>query len=180
MVVWFRRNHKPLSIGPSLWKQQEAGIWREILWCIFLYEVTRNDEQWRRQGKPMPHSVVSEDHHPKSPTKPSKDWQDKPMPHSVVHCLLGYIYTLSKHHVSSQVSAPWNITRPFSRQLPEKHYVSILSKTSSICLPQQNILSYDNFHKSITWYNLSLQRNQKFPLQFLKFSRFEPVADISD
>jgi hypothetical protein len=35
----------------------------------------------------------------------SNGWQGEPIPYSIVHCLLGYIYTLSKHHTFSQASA---------------------------------------------------------------------------
>lgn len=45
-------------------------------------------------------------------------------------------------------------TCPFSRQLPEKHQVYVLSKASS----------QDSFHH-VT--QLNLQRNQKFPLRFV-------------
>jgi hypothetical protein len=51
--------------------------------------------------------------------------------YSVTHCLLGYIHTLSKHHVLSQASALAKHHMPFSRQLPEKHHKSPLSKASS-------------------------------------------------
>ena len=52
------------------------------------------------------------------------------MPLGTDHCLLGHIYTLSnitgslKHTLAKH-------PRSFSRQLPEKHHVSVLSKTSS-------------------------------------------------
>ena len=52
---------------------------------------------------------------------------------SEVREVCDYIYILSKYHTPSQASTP---TKPFQqcphhRQLPEKHHVSVLSKTSS-------------------------------------------------
>ena len=61
----------------------------------------------------------------------NKEWQREPIPHSIIHCLLGYIYTLSKHHMFSQVSTLPKYHMPLYRQLPENHHESILSKTSS-------------------------------------------------
>ena len=65
-------------------KQQDATRTSpEVLWCVSLYKVTTNNDQWRRQGEPMPQ------HHQwrpgqQSPRKISKEWQGKPIPHSVV------------------------------------------------------------------------------------------------
>jgi hypothetical protein len=47
-----------------------------------------------------------------------------------------------------------NIPCPFARQLPEKHHVSVLSKTSS-----HKTVSW----KHIAWHNWVSKRNQKFP-----------------
>jgi hypothetical protein len=59
----------------------------------------------------------------------SKAWQGKLLPPSIVHCPLGYIYTLSKHHVFSQVSAL------------AKHHTPLFqaaSRKNTMCLLQQN------------------------------------------
>jgi hypothetical protein len=48
----------------------------EVLWYISLYHVTRNVDQWRRQGKPISN-------------KDQQKWQGEPIPHRVVHGLLG-------------------------------------------------------------------------------------------
>jgi hypothetical protein len=69
----------------------------------------------------------------------SKKWQGKPIPYSVLHCLLGYIYTFSKHHMFSQVSALKNIICPFSRLL--------LPKKLPVC-SQPNILLCVYFSKT--------------------------------
>jgi len=52
---------------------------------------------------------------------------------SIIHWLLGSTYTFSNYHTSriSQASTSANIRCPFTRQLPEKYHVSVLSKTSS-------------------------------------------------
>jgi hypothetical protein len=59
------------------------------------------------------HSIVSED-------------QSMARPHCISHCLLGYIYTLSKHHVFSQASSLAKEHTPFfqaaSRKTP--HFCS--------------------------------------------------------
>lgn len=52
--------------------------------------------------------------------------------HGIDHCLLGYTYTLSKHHAFSQVST----TCPFSRQLPEKHVCSQHNTLPRVCFSQ--------------------------------------------
>lgn len=64
----------------------------------------------------------------------SKEQQGEPILHSSVHCLLGYIYPLSKHHVSTQASA-----------LPKYHmplFQAASRKILHVC-SQQNI-----FHMS--------------------------------
>jgi hypothetical protein len=55
MAVQFSRNHKALPNSTSPQNQQEATRTApEVLWCIFLYEVTANDDQQRRQDEPIP------------------------------------------------------------------------------------------------------------------------------
>ena len=89
--------------------------------------------------------VISEDQCQQSPVKTSEQWQGEPMPNIIVHCLLGYTYTLSKHHVFSQASALANITCLFPRWLPEKNKNKnrclFSTKRIPTFLPQQNILS---------------------------------------
>jgi hypothetical protein len=61
--------------------------------------------------------------------KPKDDqhrMEGMPIPSSVIHYLLGYIYISFKHHVFSQAST----LASFSRQLPEKHHMSVPNKTS--------------------------------------------------
>jgi hypothetical protein len=60
----------------------------------------------------------------------SKEWQSEVILHSVIHCLLGYIYTLSEHHMFSQESALAKHRMPLSRQFPVKHHMPVLSKTA--------------------------------------------------
>ena len=87
--------------------------------------------------------------------------------HSIDHCLLGYFYTLSKHHISSQVSAPTKHHMPF----PEKHHMSVLSKTSSHMSASARHPLIRQFSKKHLMTEPSLQRNQTLPLQ----SRIAPV-----
>jgi hypothetical protein len=58
-----------------------------------------------KEGKVSQCHSIFADQYQQSPRKTSKEWQGEPMLHSVLHCLLGYIYTFSKHHMFSQVSA---------------------------------------------------------------------------
>ena len=75
-----RRNHEALPTGQrgSIKKMPDS---HEKLFgaFFFLCKVMTNDDQRRRQGEPVSHSII-------------------------VHCLLGYIYILSKHHMFSQAS----------------------------------------------------------------------------
>jgi hypothetical protein len=75
---------------------------------------------------------ISEDQHQQSPTLTGKELQGIPMQEHHP-CLLDYTYTLSKHHVSSKVSAPEKHHMPF--------HVSVLTKQLLMCLLQQNIFS---------------------------------------
>lgn len=90
------------------WKQQEATGTPPVL----LYEVMTNNDQQRRQGKPIPHSII--------------------------HCLLFYIYTLSKRHLFSQVAT--------LRKYHMLFFQATSRKTPRVC-PQQNILSCEWFSK---------------------------------
>jgi hypothetical protein len=92
------------------------------------------------------HSVISEDQSQQSPMKTSKEWQGEPMLHSTTHCLLGYINTLSKHHIFYQQSTLAKHQIPLSRPHAEKYHVSVLSKAFShiICL------SKTSSHKTVS------------------------------
>lgn len=82
--------------GPANGNVEAAGIPREVLWCLSLYEATTNEDQRR-------------------PVKFCKTNQCK----SIVHCLWGSSYSLCKHQESSQVSA--SAKHPLTRQLSEEH-----------------------------------------------------------
>ena len=117
------------SICRRLQKASETTrISWEVLWCIFLYEITL----WQ----------VKID-------KESKANQCK----SVIHCLLGYTYILSKYHVTSQGSAPAKHHMPLlhktaSRKTP--YVYSLQSVLSHVCFNKtsQNWVSKEitNFH----------------------------------
>jgi hypothetical protein len=76
--------------------------------------------------------------------KTSKESQSQ----TFIHCLLGFTYTLSKHHMPSQASAPAKTSHAL---LPD----SFPKKTSLIrqCPGKHHMTQ------------MSLQRNQRFPLQ---------------
>ena len=123
IAVQSRRNCRVCQLAQVHESYQEATRTPpEVLCCISFYKVTTNDDQ--------------------------QEVQREPIPHSVVHCLLGYIYILSKHHMFSQAS------------VLAKHYKPPFSgsfQKNTTCLLQQN-----------TWHNqlYGLQRNQKFPLHW--------------
>lgn len=132
----------PMSTSPQ--KQEEAGgTPPEVLWCISLYEVITSKDQPRKQGKPMQQCHWWR---PDS-AKPKEDQQRVPRQNqckNTVHCLLGSTYTLSKHMFLKRLLHQ-NTTHPFMRQLPGKHLVSVLSKTSSHKTVSRK--------KKITWNN---------------------------
>lgn len=102
-----------LPIGPGLKKCQEAsGISREVLWWVSFYKVMTSQDQWHTTRMTNARATF--------------------------HCLWSHIYSLSKHHVSSYMSAS------------AKHLLTYIcfSKTS--------------FH---LFAPTKHQRNQKFPLQ---------------
>jgi hypothetical protein len=67
-----------------------------------------------------------------------------------VHCLVGYTYILSKHHVSSQVSSPAKSSHALSLGSIQKNTMCLFSAKHPLI--------------KLHMIQLSLQRNQKFPL----------------
>lgn len=59
-------------------------------------------KEW--QDQPISQSVVSKDQCQQSPEMTTKELKGEPIPYRIFHCLLGYISTISKHHVFSQMS----------------------------------------------------------------------------
>jgi hypothetical protein len=58
IAVPSRRNLEALPISPSPQKRQEAAATpTEILWRASLYGAATNNDQQRRQGEPIPHSI---------------------------------------------------------------------------------------------------------------------------
>ena len=92
--------------------------------------------------------------------------------------LLGCIYTFSKHHMFSQASALAKHHIPLSRQLPENHHISVLSKTSSTCLLQQKHPLIRQFPEKHHMTQLSLRRNQTFPLQLFESDTLEAYLKV--
>lgn len=85
--------------------------------------------------------------------------------HSVTHCLLGYTYTLSRHHVLSQTSSLAKHHVPlFLAASRKKNNTCLFSaKHPPMCLPQQNILLWDRFQKHNTWHNWVSRETRNFP-----------------
>jgi hypothetical protein len=84
-----------------------------------------------------------------------KEWQGEPTAHSIVHCLLGYVYILSKHHVFSQAS----VLAKYRMSL----FQAASRKSPPICSQQKHPL-IRRFPEKHHVAHLSLQRNQEFPL----------------
>ena len=93
----------------------------------FSHNVTISKDQRWKQGEWI------QECHLQRPAlgKPNKDQQGNQC-WSKVHCLLGYTYTLSKHHMSSQASTTAKHYMPFHQAASRK--------TPPVC-SQQNILS---------------------------------------
>ena len=107
------------------------------------------------QGKVKP------EHHQ---VKMSKAAQGEPTPE---HCPLSvglYLYSFQTSRALS-MSAPANIACPFTRQLPERHHVSVLSKTSSHVSASAKHPLLRQFPGKHHMTQPSLQRNQKSPPQ---------------
>jgi hypothetical protein len=77
-----------------------------------------------------------------------------------VHCLSDYAYTLSKHCASTQVF----ILAKHHMLPPEKYHMSASAMHPLTWLLHRNILSVSRGKKN-HMIQVSLQRNQKFPLQ---------------
>jgi hypothetical protein len=97
----------------------------------------------------------------------SKEWQGEPIPPSIIHCLLVYIYILSKHHVFSNThSSKTHALFPGCFQKNTTIFFFLFSaKHPLVCLLQQKHPLLRQFPEKHHITQLSLQRNQKFPLQ---------------
>ena len=101
-------------------------------------------------------------HHP-------PEWQGKPIPHSIIRCLLGYIYTLSKHHVISQVSGLPKTPHALFPACFRKNTTGLFStKYPPKFLLQQKNRYITQFQEKYHMRQLSVQRNQKFLLHRLR------------
>lgn len=131
------------SISHSQWKRPATAEYPEKFFGSLVCFSLWNQDKWCSAKKAdQCHSMVS------------REWQGKPMPHSTVHCLLGYISTLSKHHVVSEASTL------------SKHMLSFQAasrKTPCVCFSARHPL-IKQFPKEHHMAQLSLQRNQKSPL----------------
>lgn len=155
----------------SAWVHGSGKKWpeyRSFLVHFFLWS------QKRRQGKTLPKCYQWRGASAKA-TGDQKRVTRWPVPHSLIHCRLGYIYTFSKHCMFSQAFTLAKQHVPLSRQLLEKHHVSVLIKTSShvsasvkpslyMSVSSKHALTRESSEK-YRMTPLSLQRNQKFPFQ---------------
>ena len=115
----YPRNWEALPMGQSPWKK---------------HEVIRSMEDSRTTSEVLWFSLWCHD------KWGSAEWQGEPIPHRGVHCLLSYIYTLSKNHVFAQAPTL------------AKHHMPLFQvasrKTPRVC-SQQNILPCICFSKNI-------------------------------
>jgi hypothetical protein len=115
-----------------------------------------------------------------SPIKTSKEWQGEPMPHSITHYLLGYIYTPSKHHMLSHVSALVKHHIPFFPGSFQKNTICLFSaKHPATYLLQQKHPLIRQFPEKHHVTQSSLQRNQKPPPQ-LSLKIFLDLINLAD
>jgi hypothetical protein len=106
-------------------KRQEAGTSLEILWCIFFYKITTNEDQRRltrrTNGRALSTvfqvmlilfpNILSQIHSSKTSLALSSDsFQKNTMCVSLLSNTLSYLSASAKH--------------PFIRQLPENHYMT--------------------------------------------------------
>ena len=124
--------------SPRKW-QELARITRSSLVC---FSPQSHDKQCK--------SIIPKDQHQGSPIMTSKEWQGEPMQ----ECLLGYTYALSKHQM------PFH--QAVSRRTP---HASVLSKTFFHVSASAKHLLMRQFPEKYHMTQLSLQQNQKFPLQ---------------
>ena len=95
-----------------------------------------------RQGILLPPRLVSRHQHHQRSTITRKEWQGIPIPSSIIHCLLDYIYILSKHHMFSLASTLSKHHIPLFQTAFRQHHMSVLSKTSSSVSPSAKTVSH--------------------------------------
>ena len=138
---------------------QHTQVWRFGEAAVSLQKITRNtrsslvsfsvrshtkDDQWRRQGKPLSQHLQWR----AASAKPKEDQQK--------------VVRQTNAKASSMVC--WVTLIPFpnitssSRQLPENHHISFLSKISSH--------KKDSFQKNITWHNWVSKEIRNFQLNY--------------
>jgi hypothetical protein len=105
---------------------KKPSVYQEKFFGVPFY----SNDQRRRQGEPV-HSTISEDQYQQSPTKTNKEWQGKPIPEYHPPSVRLYLVPFPNIMCPLKCVLHQNITFPLSRQLLEKHHVSVLSKASS-------------------------------------------------
>lgn len=157
-TVQARRSHEALPISPSQWKLQEAtGIWWEVLWWDSLCEVSTNDDQQQKGKANQCHSIIIKDQHQQRPTRTSKECQGEPMPHCHPLSVGLYDYLDQTSRALSSVC---------SSKISHSLFPGSFQKNTT-CLLQQKHPLIREFPEKHHVIQLSLQRNQKFPLQFV-------------
>jgi hypothetical protein len=128
-VVQSRRSHEALLRGDKKLPEHHKKLFGTFL------SMKSQQMMISKEGKANQcHSVISKDQ-----GRPAKSGKVKQC-HSIVHCPLGYIYTLSKHHVSSQVSALAKHHMPLSQTDSRRtHFYSQHNILPHVCV-SKNIL----------------------------------------
>ena len=149
MAVRSRRKHKSLPISLDLRKEQEAiGTHHQKFYGV-CFSLQSHSKWWSVKKAKQTNTIVSSAKSSISKAQRITAKIGKPNQcHLVVHCLLGYAYAISKFHMFSQVFAlaKHPSHAPLSRQLPEKHHVSVLSKMSS----HMSTSAKTPFHKTVS------------------------------
>ena len=123
------------------WAESTRSCWNTILGSLVHFSLRSHDKRW------------------------PAEWQGEPVPHSVTQYRWVVFIPFPNIKCSRKCPLKQNSTCSFPRQLPEKHHVSVLSKTSSHMSASAKTSSQRQFPEKHHMAQLSLQRNQKFPLQ---------------
>ena len=78
--------------------------------------------------------------------KTIKELQGEPIPHSIVHCLLGYIYNISKHQSSALAKYHTSFFQAASRKIP--HVCS--QQNVILCVYVYALAKKKSFHETVS------------------------------
>ena len=110
-------SHKSAAVAWSTHKHHSQINWEEMTRFCQLAQVHRNSKKPPEHHKKFFGVFFSKT---SWQMMTSKELQGESIPHSPAHCLLGYTYTLSKHHTSFQASTWAKYHMPFVQAASRK------------------------------------------------------------